>query len=107
MAEIGLRTRMLVKDVMSSPVVTVPENMYIDNLNMKGGVSGSLRVGSGAIVNIDDLDMGIVTKIDKASISLRGCIIFGVLNFITVYSQLKKEKARPQPLRLTHQASNP
>ncbi len=30
MAEIGLRTRMLVKDIMSSPVVTVPENTPID-----------------------------------------------------------------------------
>ena len=30
MAEIGLRTRMLVKDVMTSPAVTVPENTPVD-----------------------------------------------------------------------------
>ena len=30
MAEIGLRFRMLVKDVMSSPAVTTPENTSVD-----------------------------------------------------------------------------
>nr|NIM98042.1 CBS domain-containing protein [candidate division Zixibacteria bacterium] len=30
MAEIGLRTRMLVKDVMSSPVITVDEDATVE-----------------------------------------------------------------------------
>ncbi len=61
MAEIGLRTRMLVKDVMSSPVVTVPENTPVDKTAqlMSDGRLGCIIVNSK-----DGKALGIITESD-------------------------------------------
>jgi CBS domain-containing protein len=61
MAEIGLRTRMLVKDVMSSPAVTVPENTSVDKTAqlMSGG-----RLGCIIVTSKDGKALGIVTESD-------------------------------------------
>ena len=61
MAEIGLRTRMLVKDVMSSPVVTVPENTPVDKtaqLMSDGGL------GCIIVTSKDGKALGIITESD-------------------------------------------
>jgi signal-transduction protein with cAMP-binding, CBS, and nucleotidyltransferase domain len=61
MAEIGLRTRMLVKDVMSSPAVTVPENTPVDKtaqLMIEG------RLGCIIVTSKDGKALGIITESD-------------------------------------------
>lgn len=60
MAEIGLRTRMLVKDIMSSPVVTVNENASVDKAAqlMADGHIGCI------IVTSNGKPLGIITESD-------------------------------------------
>lgn len=61
MAEIGLRPRMLVKDVMSSPAVTVPENTLVDKTSqlMTDG-----RLGCIIVTSKDGKALGIITESD-------------------------------------------
>ena len=61
MAEIGLRTRMLVKDVMSSPAVTVPENTAVDKTAQ---IMSDRRLGCIIVTSKDGKALGIVTERD-------------------------------------------
>jgi len=61
MAEIGLRTRMLVKDVMSSPVVTVLENTSVDKTAQ---LMSDGRLGCIIVTGKDGKALGIVTESD-------------------------------------------
>jgi CBS domain-containing protein len=61
MAEIGLRTRMLVKDVMSSPVITVDEDATVDKaaqLMAKG------HIGCIVVTSKEEKPLGIITETD-------------------------------------------
>jgi len=61
MAEFGLKTKMLVKDVMNSPVVTVDENEITNNIavSMDRG-----RIGAVIITNAEGKPIGIITERD-------------------------------------------
>lgn len=61
MAEIGLRTRMLVKDVMTSPAVTVPENTPVDKTAQ---LMSSDRLGCIIVTSKDGKALGIITESD-------------------------------------------
>jgi predicted transcriptional regulator len=61
MAEIGLRTKMLVKDVMSSPAVSVPENMSIDKTAQ---LMSDGRLGCIIVTSKDGKALGIITESD-------------------------------------------
>jgi CBS domain-containing protein len=61
MAEIGLRPRMLVKDVMSSPVITVPEDVTIDKTAQ---LMDRGKVGSIIVTSKDGKALGIITESD-------------------------------------------
>ena len=61
MAEIGLRTRMLVKDVMTSPAVTVPENTPVDKTAQ---LMGSDKLGCIIVTSKDGKALGIITESD-------------------------------------------
>lgn len=61
MAEIGIRTRMLVKDVMSSPVITVNEDATVDKaaqLMAKG------HIGCILVTSKEGKPLGIITESD-------------------------------------------
>jgi CBS domain-containing protein len=61
MAEIGLRTRMLVRDVMSSPVITVDEDATVDKaaqLMAKG------HIGCIIVTSTEEKPLGIITETD-------------------------------------------
>ncbi len=61
MAEMGLRTRMLVKDVMSSPVITVDEDAAVDKaaqLMAKG------HIGCIIVTSKEEKPLGIITETD-------------------------------------------
>jgi len=64
MAEIGLRPRMLVKDVMSSPAVTAPENTSIDKTAQ---LMSSDRLGCIVVTNKKGKALGIITESDLVS----------------------------------------
>jgi signal-transduction protein with cAMP-binding, CBS, and nucleotidyltransferase domain len=61
MAEIGLRTKMLVKDVMSSPAVSVPENTPIDKTAQ---LMSDGRLGAIIVTSKDGKALGIITESD-------------------------------------------
>jgi CBS domain-containing protein len=61
MAEIGLRTRMLVKDVMSSPVITVGANETIEKVAQ---FMDAQRLGSIIVTDKDGRPIGIITERD-------------------------------------------
>jgi len=61
MAEMGLRTRILVKDVMSSPAVTAPENTSVDKAAQ---LMSSDRLGCIIITSKDGKALGIITESD-------------------------------------------
>ena len=61
MAEIGLRPRMLVKDVISSPVITVDENEKVDKVARYMDVQ---RLGSIIVTDKDGRPIGIITERD-------------------------------------------
>jgi CBS domain-containing protein len=61
MAEIGLRSRMLVKDVMSSPAVTVPEDTTVDKTAQ---IMSSDRLGCIIVTSKDGKALGIITESD-------------------------------------------
>ena len=61
MAEIGLRTRMLVKDVMSSPVITVDEDTPIDNAAQ---LMADSHVGCIVVTSKEEKPLGIITESD-------------------------------------------
>jgi signal-transduction protein with cAMP-binding, CBS, and nucleotidyltransferase domain len=61
MAEIDLRSRMLVKDVMSSPVITVPEGSPV---HKTAQLMDEGRVGCIIVTNKDDKALGIITESD-------------------------------------------
>jgi CBS domain-containing protein len=61
LAEIGLRTRMLVKDVMSSPVITVDEDTTIDNAAQ---IMADSRVGCIVVTSKEEKPLGIMTESD-------------------------------------------
>ena len=61
MAEMGLRTRMLVKDVMSSPAVTVPEDAPVDKTAQ---LMSADKLGCIIVTNKDGKALGIITERD-------------------------------------------
>jgi len=61
MAEIGLRTRMLVKDVMSSPVITVDEGEKVDKVAQFMEMQ---RLGSIIVTDKKGRPVGIITERD-------------------------------------------
>jgi signal-transduction protein with cAMP-binding, CBS, and nucleotidyltransferase domain len=61
MAEIGLRTRMLVKDVMSSPAITVSESTAVDKT---ARLMSSDRLGCIIVIAKDEKALGIITESD-------------------------------------------
>jgi signal-transduction protein with cAMP-binding, CBS, and nucleotidyltransferase domain len=61
MAEMGLRTRILVKDVMSSPAVIAPENTPIDKTAQ---LMSSDRLGCIIVTSKDGKALGIITESD-------------------------------------------
>ena len=61
MAEIGLRTRILVKDVMSSPAITVSENTTVDKTSQ---LMSNDRLGCIIVINKDEKALGIITESD-------------------------------------------
>lgn len=61
MAEIGLRTRMLVKDVMSSPVITVGESEKVDKVAQFMEMQ---RLGSIIVTDKKGRPVGIITERD-------------------------------------------
>lgn len=61
MAEIGLRTRMLVKDVMSSPAITIPENTPIDKTAQ---LMSNDRIGCIIVTSKNGKALGIITESD-------------------------------------------
>ena len=61
MAEIGLRPRMLVKDVMSSPAVTTPENTPVDKTAQ---LMSADRLGCIIVTSKDGKALGIITERD-------------------------------------------
>ena len=61
MAEIGLRQRMIVKDVMSSPVITVGETETVDKVAKFMEVQ---QLGCIIIIDKDERPLGIITERD-------------------------------------------
>ena len=61
MSEIGLRTKMLVKDVMSSPVVTMDEN---EASNKAAAVMDKNDLGCVIVTNKAGKSIGIITERD-------------------------------------------
>jgi len=61
MSEIGLRTRMLVKDVMSSPVVTTEEDAASNNVAL---LMDENNVGCVIVTNKEGKPLGIITERD-------------------------------------------
>ncbi|MCL2135079.1 MAG: CBS domain-containing protein [Candidatus Bathyarchaeota archaeon] len=61
MAEFGLRPKMIVKDVMSSPAITSDENETTNNIATK---MAKERVGAVIITNIEEKPIGIITERD-------------------------------------------
>lgn len=61
MAEIGLRARMLVKDVMSSPVITVDVNEAVDKVAQ---FLDTQRLGCIIVIDKDGRPLGIITERD-------------------------------------------
>jgi CBS domain-containing protein len=61
MSEIGLRTKMLVKDIMSSPVVTLDEN---EASNKAAAVMDKNDLGSVIVTNKAGKSIGIITERD-------------------------------------------
>lgn len=61
MSEIGLRSRMLVKDVMSSPVVTMEEEKSI---NLVAKLMDKNRLGCIIVINKEGKPLGIITERD-------------------------------------------
>ncbi len=61
MAEIGLRTRMLVKDVMSSPVITVDENATVDKAAQ---LMADSHIGCIIVTGKEGKALGIITESD-------------------------------------------
>ena len=63
MSNIGLRSRMLVKDVMNSPVVTVEEDA---TANLIAILMGKHNLGCIVITNMKGKPLGIITERDLA-----------------------------------------
>ncbi len=61
MSEIGLRTRMLVKDVMSSPVLTTDEKVPTDKI---ASLMNENKLGCVIVTNKDGKPLGIITERD-------------------------------------------
>ncbi|XHH08272.1 MAG: cyclic nucleotide-binding/CBS domain-containing protein [Candidatus Bathyarchaeia archaeon] len=61
MSEFGLRTKMLVKDVMSSPVVTADENQTTNNIAKSMDTEG---LGAVIVTNKEGKSIGIITERD-------------------------------------------
>jgi len=61
MSELGLRTRLLVKDVMSSPVVTTEEDAASNNVAL---LMDENKVGAVVVTNKEGQPLGIITERD-------------------------------------------
>ena len=61
MAEMGLRTRMLVKDVMSSPVITVDEDATVDKAAQ---VMADGHIGCIIVTSREGKPLGVITESD-------------------------------------------
>jgi CBS domain-containing protein len=61
MAEIGLRSKMLVKDVMSSPVITVEENVLVNKI---AKLMEKNELGCIIVTNKDGKPLGLITERD-------------------------------------------
>jgi len=61
MAEMGLRTRMLVKDVMTSPVITIHED---EPVNKAAELMDQQKIGCVIVTSKDEKPLGIITERD-------------------------------------------
>ncbi|MEE8631758.1 MAG: CBS domain-containing protein, partial [Candidatus Bathyarchaeia archaeon] len=61
MAEIGLRTKMLVRDVMSSPVITTTEEESVEKV---AKLMKAQRLGSIIVTDKEDRPIGVITERD-------------------------------------------
>ena len=86
MAEIGLRTRMLVKDVMSSPVITIDQNETVEKV---AKFMEMQRLGCIIITDTDGRPIGIITERD---------LVTRVLAKNKLPSKLKAEDVMTSPL---------
>lgn len=86
MAEIGLRARMLVKDVMSSPVITVNENETVDKA---AKIMDKYDLGCTIVTGKEGKPLGIITEKD---------LVKRVLAKDTLPSTLKAKDVMTAPL---------
>jgi CBS domain-containing protein len=86
LSEIGLRTRMLVKDIMSSPVITVDKKKKIDKV---AKLMEMQRLGCIVVTEDDGKPIGIITERD---------LVTRVLAKNKLPSQLSAEEVMTTPL---------
>ncbi len=86
MSEIGLRTRMLVKDVMSSPVITVDQNETVEKIAQLMNVQ---QLGCIIVTDKDGKPLGVVTERD---------LVTRVLAKNELPSKLKAKEVMTSPL---------
>ena len=86
MAEIGLRTKMLVRDVMSSPVITTREEESVDKV---AKLMKAQRLGSIIVTDKEDRPIGVITERD---------LVTRVLSENKLPSDLKAKEVMTSPL---------
>jgi CBS domain-containing protein len=86
MAEIGLRTKMLVRDVMSSPVITTGEEESVDEV---AKLMKAQRLGSIIVTDNEGRPIGVITERD---------LVTRVLSENKLPSDLKAKEVMSSPL---------
>lgn len=86
MAEIGLRTKMLVRDVMSSPVITTREEESVEKV---AKLMKAQRLGSIIVTDKEDRPIGVITERD---------LVTRVLSENKLPSDLKAKEVMTSPL---------
>lgn len=86
MAEIGLRTKMLVRDVMSSPVITTTEEESVEKV---AKLMKAQRLGSIIVTDKEDRPIGVITERD---------LVTRVLSENKLPSDLKAKEVMSSPL---------
>lgn len=86
MAEIGLRTKMLVRDVMSSPVITTTEGESVEKV---AKLMKAQRLGSIIVTDKEDRPIGVITERD---------LVTRVLSENKLPSDLKAKEVMSSPL---------
>lgn len=86
MAEIGLRTKMLVRDIMSSPVITTTEGESVEKV---AKLMKAQRLGSIIVTDKEDRPIGVITERD---------LVTRVLSENKLPSDLKAKEVMSSPL---------